>query len=186
MAGPGTAERDARLAALLAAAARGDAAAFESFYDATVGLAQALAWRFVRGAELEDLLADAFFEAWRNAPRFDPSRGSAVTWLLTLVRSRALDRLRRAAARPETAMDDPPEPKDDSADPAETLWRREAGSRLDQALRALDARERWVLGLAFFRGLGPAEIATATGLAPGSVKSTLSRAQSKLRRALAG
>ncbi len=183
---PATPARDARLAALLGAAARGDAAAFEAFYDATAGLAQALAWRFVRGAELEDLLADAFFEAWRNAPRFDPARGSAVTWLLTLVRSRAIDHLRRAAARPETPAADPPERADENADPAEALWQREAGSRLDSALRALDARERGVLGLAFFRDLGTAEIAAATGLAPGKVKSALARAQSKLRRALGG
>lgn len=177
------AARDAVLAGLVAAAAARDAQAFERFYDATIGHARALARRIVQGADLEDALADAYLDAWRLAPRFDPLRGSAVSWLLTIVHSRALDFLRR---RPPGA--DGGEPDDaPSAEPGpgDRLWQREAGQRLDRALAALSGRERWVLGLAYFRDQPHAAIAEATGLPLGTVKSLILRAQGKLRQALA-
>jgi RNA polymerase sigma-70 factor (ECF subfamily) len=181
-------QRDQHLAALLAAAARGDSAAFEAFYDATAGYARALARRLLHGADLEDLLADAFFEAWRGAARFDAGRGSAVTWLLTIVKSRALDLLRHQAAHPSVGgqAGDPAETAADAhADPAEALWQQQAGSRLHGALQGLSAAERWVLGLAYFRELSHSEIAQCTGLPLGTVKSHVLRAQHKLRAALA-
>jgi RNA polymerase sigma factor (sigma-70 family) len=182
------AARDAQLAQLLAAAAQGDSAAFEAFYDATAAYARALARRLLHGADIDDLLADVFFEAWRTAQRFDAGRGSAVTWLLTIVKSRALDLLRHRAAHPsvagrtsqpeaETAIDD---------DPADRLWQQQAGTRLHAALLRLTAPERWVLGLAYFRELTHSEIAACTGLPLGTVKSHLLRGQTKLRAALAG
>ncbi len=182
------AERDHALAQHLGAAARGDSNAFEQFYDATCTYARALARRMLHGADVDDLLADAYFEAWRNAARFDAARGSAVTWLLTLVRSRALDLLRHKAAFPslgggDDAMTD--ETADSDADPAERLWQQQAGSRLRGALQALTAAERWVIGLAYFRELSHSQIASCTGLPLGTVKSHLQRGQTKLRAALA-
>jgi RNA polymerase sigma-70 factor (ECF subfamily) len=132
-------------------------------------------------------LADAFFEAWRSAAQFDPQRASAVTWLLTIVRSRALDLLRRRAAHPEGAAANESDEActDAHDDPAEQLWQRQASTRLDTALRALTATERWLLGLAYYRECSHSQIATVTGLPLGTVKSTLMRAQVKLRTALA-
>jgi len=193
---PERSARDAVLAAHVAAAARGDGRAFEAFYDATFGYARTLARRVLRGASdaaLEDLLADAYFEAWRGAARFDPARGSAVSWLLTIVRSRAVDALRTAAAAPSVAAGDAlagaaePEPADTSADadPAERLWRVEAGSRLQAALGRLSPGERWVVALAYLREMSHAEIAGATGLPLGTVKSHALRARHKLRAVLA-
>jgi RNA polymerase sigma-70 factor (ECF subfamily) len=177
------AARDAGLAATLADAAGGDALAFERFYDATVGYARSLARRIVHGADLEDALADAYLDAWRLATRFDPARGSAVSWLLNIVHSRALDICRRR----HPVVDDAQLPDAASADPApgDRLWQREAGRRLDQALAALSANERWVLGLAYFRDQTHQAIADATGLPLGTVKSLILRAQGKLRQALA-
>lgn len=195
--------RDVRLAALLAAAATGDASAFEAFYEATFAYARTVARRLLRShADIEDLLADCYFEAWRTASRFDAARGSPVTWLLTLVRSRGLDALRAAAARPDRAglaehgkLDDHadavegrPEPLEASADaaddPAQRLWRREASAELTAALSTLTAPERWVLGLAYLRELSHAEIAYCTGMPLGTVKSHVRRAQNKLRARL--
>ena len=178
--------RDAALATLLAEVASGDALAFERFYDATIGYARALARRMLRPADLDDLLADAYFQAWREAPRFDPQRGSAVTWLLTLVRSRALDLLRhqRATHEGEAGI-----AGDDAADtdpgPDELLAATEAGTRLHLALAALSSNERWVLGLAYYRDLSQREISDTTGLPLGTVKSLMLRAQAKLRDRLA-
>ena len=182
------AERDALLARHLVAAARGDSRAFEAFYDATLGYARALARRMLHGADADDLLADAYFEAWRSAARFDAGRGTAVTWLLTIVRSRSLDLLRRqqthpsAPSAPSAVNDDAPS---DEADPAEKLWQRQAGSRLDAALQRLTSAERWVVGLAYFHDLSHSQIATATGMPLGTVKTSIQRAQAKLRGALA-
>jgi RNA polymerase sigma-70 factor (ECF subfamily) len=182
------AERDARLARCLAAAAQGDSGAFETFYDATVAYARTLARRVLNGGDTDDLLADAYFEVWRSAARYDPQRGSAVTWLLTIVRSRALDLLRHRTAHPSVAGTDRAAVEsavDAAEEPAERLWRQQAGTRLHAALQRLTAAERWVVGLAYFRELTHTEIAACTGLPLGTVKSHVQRAQTKLRAALA-
>jgi RNA polymerase sigma-70 factor (ECF subfamily) len=181
------AQRDAALAELLRAVAAGDARAFEAFYDATIGYARALARRMVRPADLDDLLADAFFQAWREAVRFDPARGSAVTWLLLLVRSRALDLLRHQRAAPDAL--DTPDPAadhvvDDRPGPDELLGASQAGSLLQHALGGLSAHERWVLGLAYYREMSHSQISETTGLPLGTVKSLILRAQTRLREQL--
>jgi len=169
----------------LAAAARGDNGAFERFYDATAGYARGLARQLLDAGEVDDLLADVYFEAWRHAARFDAARGSAVTWLLTLVRSRALDLLRRRSTQPSAGGDVQPADEVVDHDPAERLWQAQAGTRLQRALQLLTPAERWVLGLAYFRELTQAQIAGCTGMPLGTVKSHLQRAQTKLRAALA-
>jgi RNA polymerase sigma-70 factor (ECF subfamily) len=175
--------RDQRLCAWLQRAAHGDAQAFERFYDATVGYAQALARRMLAAHDLDDALSEAYFQAWREAPRFDAGRGSPVTWLLTIVRSRALDLLRRQRATHECeageALDERPA---DAPGPQELLATLEDGCALHAALSALSAQERWLLGLAYFRELTHAQIALVTGLPLGTVKSSILRAQGKLRQ----
>jgi RNA polymerase sigma-70 factor (ECF subfamily) len=177
--------RDAELAELVHAASLGSASAFEAFYDRTAGYAHALARRMLRPDDLDDVLADAYFQAWREAVRFDAARGSAVTWLLTLVRSRALDllRQRRAAVQAETPLDAADSPSN-LPGPDEVLAMARAGSRLHAALSTLSVNERWVLGLAYFRELTHGQIANCTGLPLGSVKSLILRSQVKLREQL--
>jgi len=179
-------ERDGRLAVLLAQAAAGHASAFEAFYEATFGYAQALARRMLRDTELEDVLSEAYLQAWREVTRFDPTRGSAVTWLLTLVRSRALDALERARRHPSVADD---ETRDDAPSdapaPPDLAAGVEAGCALQRALLALSRDERWVLALAYYRDLPHSRIAEETGFPLGTVKSLILRAQQKLRARLA-
>jgi RNA polymerase sigma-70 factor (ECF subfamily) len=212
------AARDVELARCLAAARQGDAQAFERFYDASFAAARALARRLLQRLEpaaVDDLLADAYFEAWRQTARFDPARGSAMTWLLTLVRSRCLDLLRSRAAQPSVGGTAGGGDDDGAAhggeagaaqvaqaaqaariasvahvadldavaaDPAERLWRQQAGSRLHAALARLSPAERWVLGLAYLREMSQTEIAAVTGLPLGTVKSHAQRAQARLRQ----
>lgn len=186
-AAPDRTPRDEQLAGWLRRAADGDASAFERFHDATAGYAHALARRLLHEADVDDVLADSYFQAWREAARFDPLRGSAVTWLLSRVHSRAID-LRRRQRR-----DGPPPPEADTLDrhasdlpgPDELLALAQAGTRLASALAGLSAPERWVLGLAYYRELSHAATAEATGLPLGTVKSLLLRAQQKLRMLLA-
>jgi len=184
-----TAARDEQWAALLQAAAGGDARAFEAFYDATVRYAMAVVRRIAGDGHAEDVVADCYFQAWRNAGQFDAGRGSALTWLLTMARSRALDRLRQETLRhgglagaPEFDADESQPTLDPGPD--QLLESVEACTRLHTALSQLSANERWVLGLAYFRDRTQSEIATLTGLPLGTVKSLITRAQHKLRETL--
>ena len=184
---PDRSQRDGQLACWLRQAADGDAAAFERFHDATAGYAHALARRLLRGADVDDVLADSYFQAWREAARFDPARGSAVTWLLSRVHSRAIDlrRQQRHDGPPESDADALERRASDLPGPDELLALAEDGTRLAAALAGLSAPERWVLGLAYYRGLSHAATAEATGLPLGTVKSLRLRAQQKLRMLLA-
>jgi RNA polymerase sigma-70 factor, ECF subfamily len=178
-----------QLAALLASAAGGDARAFEQFYDATARQAMAVVRRVTGEAYAEDVLSDCYFQAWRNAAQFDPARGSALAWLLTMARSRALDRMRQETLRhgglsgaPEFDAD--AEQATHDPGPETLLETTQAHSRVHAALAQLSANERWVLGLAFFRDCTQSEIATLTGMPLGTVKSLITRAQHKMRETL--
>jgi RNA polymerase sigma factor (sigma-70 family) len=188
MSDPST-ERDAELVRLLAAAAAGDGRAFESFYDATARLTLAVVRRIAGDALAEDIVADTYFQAWRCANRFDAGRGSALTCLLTMARSRALDRVRQEQLRHGGLTGAPDHCPDDTVDggvvgPDALLESLQAQSRLHEALAELSAGERWVLGLAYFRDLSQSEIAAVTAMPLGTVKSLMTRAQHKLRGAL--
>jgi RNA polymerase sigma-70 factor (ECF subfamily) len=180
---------EAQLAALLRAAAVGDARAFEQFYEATARRALGLVRRIAGDALAEDILADCYLQAWQQAGRFDAARGTPLAWLMTLARSRALDRLRQEALRhgglrgaPEHEAD--AEAADHLPGPDALLESVQASTRLHAALAALSPNERWVLGLAYFRDFTQGEIAALTGMPLGTVKSHLNRAQHKLRAAL--
>jgi RNA polymerase sigma-70 factor, ECF subfamily len=186
---PVPAPREPQLAALLVAAAAGDARAFEQFYDATVRHAMAVVRRVAGSAYAEDVLSDCYFKAWRNAAQFDPARGSALAWLLTMARSRALDRMRQetlrhggASGAPEFDADSEQAAHD--AGPDALLETTQASTRVHAALAQLSANERWVLGLAFFRDCTQSEIATLTGMPLGTGKSLITRAQHKMRETL--
>jgi RNA polymerase sigma-70 factor (ECF subfamily) len=133
----------------------------------------------------EEVIEDAYMQVWNNAARYDAGRGVVLAWLLMMVRSRALDALRRADEALVT--DDPLALADEPADGSDPLdllaaLRRESSARA--ALAALPARDRQLLGLAFLRGLTHAEIAEATRLPLGSVKTAIRRALLALREPL--
>src|SRR5919198_563763 len=95
--------------ALLALVARGDDSALAELYDRFGGVAYGLAYRILRDAVLaQDAVQEAFLAAWRTAVSFDRSRGSASTWLLTLVHRRAVDLVRREDRRRGVSIGDPP------------------------------------------------------------------------------
>ena len=97
------------LAALLKLSGRGDEAAFAKLYDATAARAYGLAVRVVRDpSQAEEVAQEAFLEIWRTASRFDDSRGSAVSWILTLVHRKAVDRVRVGRGGQSTRHGVPP------------------------------------------------------------------------------
>lgn len=173
------------LDALLREVAIGDEVAFEAFYSATVDRCFAL----VRGiladrAWAEDCVADVFTQVWRNALDFDSSKGSAMAWLLMIARTRAIDLLRRERrhrASPLGPLDDEAEP---TATPEHHFGGLLAQGRLKTALTALSDVQKRMLELAFYKDLSHGEIAKATGIPIGTVKSHLRRALGLLKQEL--
>ncbi|MBA4742984.1 MAG: sigma-70 family RNA polymerase sigma factor [Azoarcus sp.] len=178
---------DARLQAWIASIVERDEAALAALYDALVGRVFGLALRTVRQRALaEEVTEDVFWQVWRQAPRFDSARGSAMAWLMTIARSRALDALRRTVS-PEVVDDDAiaaAADADGGANPFDLLSAVDERNHLHAALQHLDAQPRQLLALAFFRGLTHDEIAEHTGLPLGTVKSHLRRSLLKLRETL--
>jgi len=175
---------EARLQALVSRIVRQDEQALAGLYDLLAGRVYGLALRITRQVQTaEEVAEDAFWQVWRQAPRFDPERGSVLTWVLTIARSRALDALRRC--EPSEALDEerlaslPAE-----SDPQDLLLAIQQQHRLHVALRTLDALPRQLLALAFFRGLSHEEIACQMSLPLGTVKSHIRRALLRLRELL--
>jgi RNA polymerase sigma-70 factor, ECF subfamily len=179
-----------QLANLLSQICGGCAASFEAFYNLSVVCIAPRVRRLVGDNYCEDVLADTYFQAWRDAKNFDPGRGTALAWLLTMARSRALDKLRAENLRHGGLSGAPEAQPDEQADlslpgPCEQLESMQTSAALHRALTVLSPHERWVLGLAYFRELSQSEIADVTGLPLGTVKSLVSRSQHKLRQFLA-
>jgi RNA polymerase sigma-70 factor (ECF subfamily) len=171
------------LAELLQLVADGDRAAFRRLYDAQAARLFGVALRITRQSPLAaDAVHDALLQVWHHAARFDVTRGNAQTWLLTLVRYRALDIVRRRAREaPEEAI---PEAIDESPDPLAQL----AGSRnavaLHRCLGQLQEDRRRLVTLAFVEGLSHSEAADRVGLPLGTVKSAIRRSLRWLRTCL--
>lgn len=172
------------LCAWIALVVSRDEAALGNLYEAMIGRVYGLALRITRHTQTaEEVAEDTFWQIWRQAPRFDPARGSAVAWMLTIARSRALDALRRRD--PAQCTEDAGDSEPDAADgPEDLLAATEIGNQLHSALARLDPLPRQLVALAFFRGLSHEEIAVHTGLPLGTVKSHIRRALGRLRETL--
>jgi RNA polymerase sigma-70 factor (ECF subfamily) len=170
--------------ALLELVARSDDQALAELYDRFGRTAYGLALRVVRDAALaQDAVQDAFLTAWRTAPSFDPARGTASTWLMTIVHRRAVDVVRREDRRRAAALDDAPVASGDATDEAVEL--RAERTRVQRALATLTANERESIELAYYGGLSQSEIAERLGVPLGTVKSRMFAGLARLRDVLA-
>lgn len=187
---------DPQLQTWLAQIVRQDEKAMEHLYKSTIGRVYGLAMRIVRdAATAEEVAEDTFWQVWRHAPRFDPTRGCALAWMLTIARSRALDAVRaRQSAQAHTVSSDalatPLDVRTDvhertAADPQNLLVAVQTGHQLQSALMQLGPLPRQLVSLAFFGGLTHEEIAGHTGLPLGTVKTHIRRALALLRTWLA-
>src|SRR5256885_16045953 len=144
--------------ALLALIGRGDDDALAELYDRFGGVAYRLAYRVLRDATLaQDAVQDAFLGAWRTAVSYDPERGQASTWLLTLVHRRAVDLVRREDRRRADPLTERSErAATESAE--DDAWLRFERERVQAALRQLPDQQREALELAYYGGLTPARL----------------------------
>jgi len=165
---------------------QGDQAALAELYDGTVSRVYSLALRMLRNpADAEEITCDTYTQAWASAMRFDPTRGTVLAWLLTICRSRALDRLRQQrTAASQTGIDALEDVPDESRQPEELLALLQEGTRVHRAMAELPAVAQQLVGLAFLQGLSHQEITEATGIPLGTVKSHIRRALARLRESL--
>jgi RNA polymerase sigma-70 factor (ECF subfamily) len=165
--------------------------AFEILYDRHGGAAYSLAYRIVGDrAVAEEVTQEAFLSAWRSGARYDRARGSVRTWLLGVVRNRAIDVLRRESTRgaPALSLDSDVAPVREPATPELTdveAVRRETAREVRGVLTQLPDDQLKVVQLAYFGGLSQSEIAEALGMPLGTVKGRMRLAMEKMRAKLA-
>ncbi len=175
-------------AGLIHRIADGDRDALGELYDATVANLFALA-RSILGnaADAEEVACDVYAQVWQNASRYSAERGPALTWMLVMCRSRALDRLRRNRVRQQAVSLDESQEEDIPATgpgPEDLLNLVQQGTAVHRALESLTPLRRQLVSLAFLRGLSHLEIAQECRLPVGTVKSHIRRALTALRSEL--
>ncbi len=171
-------------AALLQAVAQGDEEALIQLYDRYSRQAFGLAYRILGDATTaEEVVQDAFLALWQHARTLTVRGGSVRAWLLTVVRNRAIDLLRRRRGQPQLLhLDAVTMPLAPSETMEEALDGLEQSAVL-QALASLPPEQRQIIELAYFAGLTHQEIATSLGIPLGTVKSRLRLALERLGRA---
>jgi RNA polymerase sigma-70 factor (ECF subfamily) len=173
-------------ARLLSRIASGDQKALRALYERCSGQALAVALRLLREPrDAEEIVQEAFIEVWRRVDSYDPARGSASAWLVSIARNRAIDRLRagQSVARMKVAMTPETEASHQPA-PLEEAEARQDRQRIRVALDALPTEQRQALELAYFEGCTQQEIATRTGEALGTVKTRVRLGLQKMDKLL--
>lgn len=171
---------------LLPAVASGDASAVKACLDRYGALVWSLARRTCRsGTDAEDAVQEIFISIWKNAARFDPERGSEVTFIATIARRRLIDRMRQAGRRPTEAPIEAgggASVSDDGVSAPSEM--REEVRIASKALSELSEDQRRVLQMSIGHGLSHEKIAEATGIPLGTVKTHIRRGLIRVRSLL--
>ncbi|GAA1159125.1 ECF RNA polymerase sigma factor SigK [Nocardioides aquiterrae] len=174
------------LADLLRMSGRGDEAAFARLYDATASRVFGLALRVVRDpAQAEEVTQEAFLDIWRTAGRYDPDRGSPLSWLLTITHRKAVDRVR--AAESAARRDETYHQRNHAVDHDSTAEAAQASleaRRVRSALEHLTDVQREAVSLAYLGGYTHTEVATMLDLPVGTAKTRIRDGLIRLRDAL--
>ncbi len=174
--------------ALVALVARRDERALGTLYDRYSRLAFSLAMRIVGDRALaEEITADAFVSVWRASGSYSAERGRFVAWLMSVVRHRAIDELRRLSVRPEGSAVELNEALQTTAQPdglEDLVDARRWQETVRTALAGLPAPQREALELAYFGGLTQQEIAEKTGAPLGTIKTRMRLGLLKMREEL--
>ena len=175
---------------LLARVALGDRLSFRQLYDATAPSLFGVALRIVRQRDrAEEVLQDAFVNAWNRAAGYQAALSQPMTWLTAIVRNRALDELRSGARHRAESLEDGErgatvEIKDERPNPLRLLEQAADALAIRDCLDAIDGPQRQCLALVYYHGLSHSEVAGHIGSPIGSVKVWLRRGLDKLKRCL--
>jgi RNA polymerase sigma-70 factor, ECF subfamily len=174
------------LTGLLSRIAARDAAAFAALYRETSAKLYGVVARILtRGDVAADVLQETYVRIWEKAGDFDPLKGSALAWMATIARNRALDEVRRV--RPGSLEDQPEgfEPAAEDVDPLGARERSEGLAALIDCLKGLDEEKRAVVLLAYYRGLSREALSKRFGRPVPTIKTWLHRSLAQLRDCLA-
>jgi RNA polymerase sigma-70 factor (ECF subfamily) len=177
----------AALAALLARSADGDAAAFQEFYNLTSAKLFGIILRILpERPEAEDVLQEVYVTVWRKAATFDPARASPITWVATIARNRAIDRLRARPAGRHAPLEEALALADDGPAPDAGLALSQDAQRLNTALAALEPRHAAAIRACYFEGVTYEELALREAVPVGTLKSWVRRGLIRMRGHLEG
>ncbi|MGF1546504.1 MAG: RNA polymerase sigma factor [Thiotrichales bacterium] len=172
---------------LLRRCAEGDQRAFAALYQATAPRLLSLCHRMMRRRELaEEVLQEGYVKIWRASSHYDPLVASAMTWMTTIVRNHALDRIRSNKLRPEEVDIDGDGVQFDAPGPLpdDQIGRGAEARRLEACLKTLQENQRQTLYMAYFQGQTHEEIAAFLNTPLGTVKAWVRRGVEKLRACL--
>ncbi len=166
-----------------------DPEAFAVFYDRHGGVAYSLAYRIVgEPGAAEDVTQEAFISLWRSGARYDRARGGVRSWMLSIVRNRAIDSLRAGSGKaPKLTFDDDAVLEQRPADELteEEAMRHETASEVRGALGQLPGDQSKVIELAYYGGFSQSEIAAMLGVPLGTVKGRMRLGMEKIRGEIA-
>ena len=171
---------------IMARVAQRDRVAFQSLYAATSAKLYGIILRIlVRRSLADEVLQDVFVRIWERAGDFQPERASAITWMATIARNRALDELRRLNVTPLTEMPDGLDMASDLDNALEQMEQSEQLRALMTCLNGLEGDKREIVLLAYYRGMSRDALARRYGRPVATIKTWLHRSLAQLRLCLA-
>jgi len=181
------AENIAEVVELIRKIGMGDNRSFEEFYGRFSGLIYATALRVLASeSDAEDVAQEVFFMLWEKAPMYDPARGKPITWVITMTRNKAIDRLRslhrRFRLQDEVQKEVGKEEQLSEREPFEDLDHQEKGRLVRCAVMKLNKQQREAIEMVYFGGLTQQEIAVRLREPLGTVKARIRRGMLRLRK----
>jgi RNA polymerase sigma-70 factor, ECF subfamily len=177
----------ARLSDALVRTGQGDRSAFEQLYKVTSAKLFGICLRiFPERSEAEEALQDAYLTIWNKAASFEPGRASPISWLATLTRNRAIDRLRASGKAKYAPIEDAAEIADPAPRADAQLFAASEGAALQGCISGLDPRDAHFIRSAFLGGATYLQLADAEGAPLATVKSRIRRALIRLRACMEG
>lgn len=172
---------------LITQASRGDPRALEVLYDRYSRVVFSFALRIVNDQQIaEEVLQEVFFRAWQQGGSFRASKGTFLTWLLSITHNMAIDEVRKRKRRPQRSDSDDPDivlaaVADGGPSVEDEVWSRALRERIGRALDTLPNAQREAIELAYFRGMTHREIADTLGEPLGTIKTRMRLGMQKLR-----
>jgi len=176
-----------QLRRLLFRSGHGDQAGFATLYEYTAARLYAVCLHLLGQREAaEEAVQETYVRIWHQAASYSPTRGSVMTWMISIARYRAIDQMRRRGRRPESDFEAMPEGalRDAAAGPQETAALNSDANALAECMDVLSADQRQAIQLAFLQGLTHEQVGNRLGSPLGSVKSWIRRGLQALKRCL--